>query len=125
MLAQVVLTEIAGSRLHFAKIRVRPAGQAKSRPNPVSIALPADRAHDERMPATAAIIAKQIRRLSVIRHKQVLIAVHVVIGGCDGAADLWSRKPGPERAPTSAAAVPLIAENSRRCACDERVEKAP
>src|SRR6187397_1621873 len=55
VLAHVVLTEIAGSRLHLANLRTRSCRQAQTSPDTVTVALLPDQPHQDRVAVVAVV----------------------------------------------------------------------
>src|SRR2546428_593050 len=85
---RIVLAEIARARLHLTHLGAPSGRETQPRPDAVAVALDADRTDDERVLSIAAVVAKKVGGLPVVRDQQIEVAVVVDVARCESTAHL-------------------------------------
>jgi len=75
--AQIVLTQVAGPRLHVTNLRARARCEPNPRANRLGVVPCAAQADEERIRAIPAVIAQEIGVLAVVGNEQVEVAIVV------------------------------------------------
>src|SRR5688500_4512615 len=93
MRPRIVLSEVAGSRFHFARLPPVARGDGDARAEAVTIAAGADEAHEERAPPVAAVVPEQLGSAGVVGDDEIEVAIVVDIPRRQRAADRRRREP--------------------------------